>query len=209
MFRDKSGATYYSVTSLIGAFFHPFNIPSVINTEERQSPSSIRGMKIHKNMEKCIRGTPLSENDKDSKALMNVFYKIVSRHKDFTTILPEFSIINNNLRIGGRLDLLLTNGKECIIVDWKICKNMGEIRKLSDNNPLCRYPDCKYSRWCVQLNMYRQLVEESLGLKTVSLYVGVVNPKTHISKLKKIPIRDIPINKMVREVDIILTKDNT
>jgi len=44
--------------------------------------------------------------------------------------------------------------------------------------PLEHLPDCNYFHYCLQLNLYKYILESEYGMTVSAMYLGVVHPQT-------------------------------
>lgn len=206
------GTRSYSVTGLIGLCFPPYLTPKVRgekNVEDEDeallSESSKHGVKMHRDIDAYIKHRLEPEVLYCEFNMFKLFMEsMASKHPELVEISSEVGVYSPEHRIGGRVDCIIHNTHSCVIIDWKRCSDQVINNEYQPNYvrpPLGEYTNCKYSRWCVQLNMYRQLVEQTLGLKVLGLIVVVMYANNGTYKTLDIPFKHIEMNKLVELAD--------
>ena len=111
----------------------------------------------------------------------------------------EFAMFHERTRLAGQADLLCRDAEgNIILVDWK------RIRELKYSNPyrnlkppLAHLPDCNYSLYCLQLNLYARILETEYGFCVTRMILAIVHPTKELPELIDCP-------KMFAEIDDLL-----
>lgn len=118
----------------------------------------------------------------------------------------EWLVYDAHKRLAGSIDLLLYDpvndpeGQHLVIVDWKRSK---KIKKKSDYSEHGRdfwghLDHCNYNHYCLQLNIYRHLLETLYGKCVASMLLVVMHPSQSGYEVHEVP-------RMEREVcDVML-----
>jgi hypothetical protein len=122
-------------------------------------------------------------------------------HKEMEIYRTEWLIYADE-RITGSVDAVFINPDGTLtIMDWKRSK---EIRKtpFSGNKkgkaPFDHLPDCNYYHYCLQLNLYRNIIQTYYGFKVKDMYLCIFHPENPDGKYIKI---EVPA--MQREADLL------
>ena len=113
----------------------------------------------------------------------------------------EFAMFHGRTRLAGQADLLCRDvDGNIILVDWK------RIRELKYSNayrslkpPLSHLPDCNYSMYCLQLNLYARILESEYDFRVVRMILAIVHPAREVPELIECP-------KMPAEIDSLLAQ---
>lgn len=199
----------YSVSGLIGYHFKPYAIPNDKTTNNSccfsHNKKSIRGIELHKRLDLYIKGKKLANNNSSEFHLFRLFLEsFLKDNPGLNVIKSEVPLYSYKYRIGGRIDFLISNGVDCVIVDWKFCANHNDYSKNNNKNgryPLDNYKDCRYSKWCVQLNLYRILVQECTGMKVKAMKIVKFVKSRSRYEIVDIPFQYINVEALVRSAD--------
>jgi ATP-dependent exoDNAse (exonuclease V) beta subunit len=149
--------------------------------EENRKESSMLGTNLHDKIEVFFNG---ELKDEDIEYTIEFSY-FLNWWKDFKKINPqwvpyrtEWRVYDEDKCVAGSIDMVFSNDKdELWIVDWKRSK---EIKK---NNPyrkgkgiLSHLDDCNYSQYCLQLNIYRHILETKYHKKIIRMDLVVMHP---------------------------------
>lgn len=80
-----------------------------------------------------------------------------------------------NTKLAGNIDFLCWNTYDNEIQIWDY-KNTKGIKTTAFKDKRCYYPfnflpDCNYSHYCMQLNFYKAMIEQELGLKVGKMFL--------------------------------------
>ena len=87
----------------------------------------------------------------------------------------EMNIFHCGLRLAGQPGLICRDSKgHFVILDWKRCK---AINYCGFQNECMLYPLCGISQsnfwvYCIQLNLYRHILETEYGMHVSAMYIG-------------------------------------
>jgi hypothetical protein len=126
--------------------------------------------------------------------MFHKFKREVMDQRGWVPFRTEFSVFHVGLSLAGQADLICREGEhgDFIIVDWKRTKdldpNATAFKSKRLRAPLAHLQDTKYSHYCLQLNLYRYIMETEYGMKVVGMYLAVFHPEQSGSpKLVKVP----------------------
>ena len=102
----------------------------------------------------------------------------------------EVSLFHNGLCLAGQADALFIAADGAItILDWKRTKSIrfdNSFRTLKE--PLSHLPDSNGWLYCLQLNVYKWMIETELtGLRVAAMYLGQVHPCLPRARLIEVP----------------------
>lgn len=133
-------------------------------------------------------------NDFSNKNVDN--FKIQNMFPEFKLYITEYPVFSFEFSINGRIDAIFLdpNNNKLILVDWKSggCKNLYASYGKKCKSIFTHYSASKYMRFCMQLNLYRVLVEKYYDFEIESMKVVLVNDfeKELEIEVEKIPEMD-------------------
>lgn len=218
--KDETGnAEYISVTTLVERFF-PFDLKRYIEkkAEEENRPeedvldeyllmrdeAAEKGTFLHSQIENYLKG---NEFDPDSKEFMMFleFYKKEVKPRNLKFFDAEKMIFSDKHDVAGTIDCLFKkDGKdEYVMLDWKRSKKL-----IIDGRPriygygyalseLSALDNSSFYRYCLQQNIYKQIVETEYSLKISSMQLVVLHENYPNYYIVRVP-------EMKNETNIIL-----
>lgn len=156
--------------------------------DKKKNISTIVGTIIHKYLEDYARGKvfeidyseALEKNLLDEvKEKVNIVLPQAKKFHDDTLnkLIPiqcEYTVGIDNL-IAGNIDLLCWNVKANEFQIWDY-KNVKELKLKNDWGrkcllEMCNYDDCNYVHYSLQQNIYKNIIEQKLGIKIGKCYL--------------------------------------
>lgn len=140
------------------------------------------GTILHKNIEKFYHSKSTIHNDEFKQ-----FLNFNNEHKHLRVYRTEWRIFDEVNLIAGTIDLICKNPDGSFeIYDWKRTKKVvdsktGNIIKLNNYNqhgigPFANLSDTSYSRYCIQQNIYRHILELHYKIRIRSMYLVIMHP---------------------------------
>lgn len=224
---DTRGVTYTSVTSFIHDDLFPkfdteTNAARVaarkkcsVETIKKQwqdkcDTASAYGTRVHAYAEAMLRGwelpAPQDEQDKESfEAVARFVEKTLL--PDNTFVASEKIVFSPKYRLAGTVDLLVKDKSgRLFILDWKTNQKlkMDNVYGQYGLGELSHLPDCNYSHYCAQLNIYRRIMEEEgyfRGAANASMALLFIN-----RDLARTEVQVYPVPRMDSEIEYIFGK---
>lgn len=214
--------TFISVTTWINSFFPKFDSNKVIdnmmkssnwkrnplfgktkqeileNWSLKNSNAIIEGTKLHRDIELYLNDEKI-DNDTIE---FNYFLNFVKDHYYLEPFRTEWKIFIEEFKTAGTIDMVYrkNNGK-IDLYDWKRCKqiNVQNIYRKFASIPFLSYlPDTNYMHYCLQLNIYKYIVEQKYSYLVENMFLVCLHPD---NKNKNYLIYPVP--EMKKEVDLI------
>lgn len=199
---------YTSVTTIINRQFTPFNADHAIHllmngskwnsnnqywgltpTQIKEKWDMLRdeschlGTQLHYNIEMFLNQKPHTTTIE-----FNYFLQFLQSHP----IVPyrtEWKIYNEEYKIAGTIDLLVDNENGTYsLYDWKRVKEIkmtSFFRTYSTTIP--HILDTNYWHYCLQLNMYKFILESTYGKHISHMYLIQLHPLLHTYKIIECP----------------------
>jgi len=181
--HDDTGKELLSSTTFISEFFEKFDterwskhiadrdnmtVQEVLDMwEKKRQESCDFGTAVHTYAESLIKKTkvpqPKTEKEKVYFTAINEFFD-KENHKFFDA---EKIIGSSVYELGGQIDALSKTDKGIFLVDWKTNKSidMSGFRDKRALEPIGHLQDCNYSKYSLQLSLYRYILEKEYNLK--------------------------------------------
>ena len=217
---DRPFYPYQSVTTLIRTFEHEFNPIAVsmacvkkkggkyygrnaqeVRDEWSMSNRSISelGTRTHKYAELTILGkdtkSPECIKEEGYRNSWFEWWKINSLNNHI--VIPELRLYNEKLYLAGTCDFFAEKDNGHIFIgDFK---TSGEIKKENKfknfKRPLTHLSECNYNKYCLQLNIYKRLILDTIP--------NAIFDTMNIVWIREDRFEDIPVGDMSQEVELI------
>jgi hypothetical protein len=140
---------------------------------------SSRGTLMHFQIEQYLNGAVIEEPHSPEFSMFLRFREDFMVARGLEPMRTELSLFHCGLRAAGQADLIArdTETGRVVILDWKRSKEIkfkNPYQKLKP--PLDHLPDCNYNLYCLQLNVYRYILETEYGLSVSGMYLAVFHP---------------------------------
>jgi len=187
---DGSSANMISCTTLKGLFFSKFipeeAIEKIINSskyltdvdykyykktsediKKEWSESNRLGTCLHNDIEKFLNGLEVTNTSKE----YGFFQSFLQENSDLQPYRTEWSIFSELLRISGTIDAVFRNTKgEFILLDWK--RSVVTYDEFDNAKfPIEHLKDNKFIQYSIQLNLYRQILEDFYGIRIKDMFI--------------------------------------
>jgi hypothetical protein len=218
------GVVYTSVSQLIGEQFVKFDADKIIDkmmkskkwpnskyhgmskeeiqTEwrEKSKEASTAGSKLHEHIDMYLNDQMV---DDDSVEYQH-FLQFRNDHPELQFAASEMMVYDTETRMAGTLDALFLDEStdSFVIVDWKRCKplEVDKIWDYSTNPDLKHVPDTKLSRYSLQLNLYKYLLQKTESDMIVeSLRLVRLHPDEPIYEIHNIPMMNGAVETLMSE----------
>ena len=223
---------YDSVTKIVESQFKPFDKELIAKSLVRNVPKYSHmeyedlilewdqkrdyGTKVHKQLEKYILS---KKNPTLSLAKVGSEWFDTSRKKYGNDVYPEVKVFSKAHALAGTVDLVIYNKEKdgCYIFDWKTSGSDIYKRKGTGITSITSdLPDSNYTKYELQLSMYRYLMQEFHNVKIINQFilhikdakVEVIRTKYLKSHSKRILKELLEKNIYDEENDYVLEKDD-
>ena len=145
-----------------------------------------RGTLLHYHAEQACNGRQIEEpHSPEFRQVLELLEAVKLRFEIYRT---EFSMFNSALSLAGQADLLCRDGNgHFVVVDWKRCRQIRYDSRDPMLPPLEHLPDCNWSLYCLQLNMYAYFLESEYELAVSRMLLAVVHPLSARGALIEVP----------------------
>lgn len=191
----------YSVTQLISKLFPPFPAQSIaervaakrgipreaVLAEWRDTAS--KGTELHEDIHHYLNGIQISNVSSPFQS----FLYFLDDHQHWDMIRTEMVITNATIIPGGlagSIDAWFRDRDgDNHLVDWK--RTTKDLEGLSSNkkalSPVSHLPDSNFSKYSLQLNLYKRLLFLSHGVQIHHMWIVQLNPLSPTYKKIKVP----------------------
>ena len=159
--------------------------------EFKRKESARKGTILHQLIEDFYK------NKKIDEALPEFLYfkEFISKYPNLMPFKTEWKIFDSKVSIAGTVDMVYQkkNG-DLFIFDWKrstkVVNDVGTIIKSDFDfgyDELNNISNNSYNKYCLQLNLYKYILEENYDKHISSMNILVLHPKYHTFFHLKIP----------------------
>lgn len=108
----------------------------------------------------------------------------------------ELCVFDRNIRVAGSVDMLYkspnfeaSGGRALYMLDWKRSEEIDTTNKFRKfgNYPLQDLAATNHSKYCLQLNVYKRMIEENTDLYIEYMALGVFHPSAAGYKIYSVP----------------------
>lgn len=122
------------------------------------------------------------------------FIQFVKDHPDLKPYRTEWMVYNEDVKLAGSIDMVYENpdGK-LSIYDWKRSKEITKVNnydKYAITECVSHLPDSNFWHYALQLNTYKEMLEQKYGKKVSGLYLVRLHPdaEEQTYELLKVPV---------------------
>ena len=118
-----------------------------------------------------------------------IYFKKFLNEEDVVPFRTEWQIFDSVLRIAGTIDFLGRNGNEFDLYDWKRSNKIDKCAPVWSQgiNGLESVPDTRYYHYCLQLNMYKYILEKNYSITINKMYLVVLHPTYNTYQKIEVP----------------------
>jgi ATP-dependent exoDNAse (exonuclease V) beta subunit len=211
IYRDSTGRFYTSCTELIHQHFPKFETEKIASKyaaknhlrtedviqqwEQNRDEAAELGSRVHAHAERVLKNQPSEPKFTKDQLFFDTVTRFIKRDllPNYTLLETEKVIFSPKYGLAGTVDLLMKNRSgHIIILDWKTNKQIKQQNRYQRGlGRLSHLPDSNYYHYCLQLNLYRKIMEEEGYYRRLDnahmslLHVGVL----------KVKVYDVPVMK--------------
>ena len=141
--------------------------------------ASASGTLMHANIEKYYNGEE-HETESDEWKLFWEFHKTIIEGSELTSYRTEWEIFHEKYKIAGSIDMLYQKPNGALVIyDWKRSKEIKRSAFRSTDvgkEPLSSMPNCNFSHYSLQLNIYKYILEDVYNQKIDDMYLVILHP---------------------------------
>ena len=200
-----------SVTGFVKTFFHEFNAEEVISNNQLKwrkdknskyygmsmqqikdlwnknaQEASIAGNKLHNDIEEFYNDTIIDNNSLEFKFFLDFNNKVKGKYIPYRT---EWTVFDENIRLAGSIDMCyLSKKNEVLLFDWKRSKKINKENNFRNGKPpLVHLPDSNYWHYCLQLNLYKYILEQNYDKRVGGMCIVRLHPESTSFELFVVP----------------------
>ena len=128
-----------------------------------------------------------------------IYFKKFLNEENIVPFRTEWQIFDPVLRIAGTIDFLSRNGNGFDLYDWKRSDKIDKYATVWNHgiNGLESVPDTRYYHYCIQLNMYKYILENNYNITINKMYLVVLHPAYNAYQKIEVPSMENAINTIV------------
>jgi hypothetical protein len=140
---------------------------------------SARGTLFHYHMEQFLNGCAIETPHSPEFQQFLVMYAKVIQPK-YLAFRTELCVYSSKLKLAGQIDGVFKDSRgDLVIWDWKRVKQLKMNGREPLRHPLHNMADCNWSLYCLQLNVYKYVLESEYGAKVSGMFLGCCHPSRH------------------------------
>lgn len=198
-----TGAQFTSITTLIHKYFPKFDDDKVIDkmmkspkwpsspyfgkTKEQikeqwrttGAEAAALGTQMHASIEDFFN-SKLTEmpNTYEFNLFLKFWDNFKETNKSYRPFRTEWIVYDEKNKVAGTIDFVLANENgDLILLDWKRSKEIKYENSFSKGfPPIAHLQDCNFNHYCLQLNLYRHILETKYNKKVLGMFLAVFHP---------------------------------
>lgn len=204
VYTIEGNSNYKSVTTWIHDFFPHFDADKII-TKMRSSKrwgsdnqyygmtdkeikdmwskngkeAAELGTAMHLNIEYYYNNIPFTNGFTSSKEYQ-LFSEYLKDHHNYKAYRTEWTVYSKKYRLAGSIDMTYIDPKDSskvVLADWKRCKEIKYSNQWEKGyGPLKDVDNCNYWHYCLQLNVYRMILEKYYDKQVSDMFLVVLHP---------------------------------
>ena len=122
------------------------------------------------------------------------FHERIVLEKQYIPYRTEWTVYDKDHELAGSIDMLFQPNKDdpdtLLIYDWKRSAKLKDKTNRFQNmcTPLEHLPDTSYWHYCMQLNIYRHILETNYGKTIAGMYLVGMHPDMDKFQQEKVPL---------------------
>ena len=192
-----------SVTTLIHKYFSSFNANKIIDKMMKSNnwvnskyfgkskesikaewdtngkEASMLGSLMHKDIEYYFNDEPVVNPDTIEFKMFKKFWSDFNiKYPTYKPYRTEWIIYDEDIKLAGSIDFILENEHgDLMIVDWKRSKKIEMENKYENGvGPFNKFPNCNYSHYSLQLNVYRHMLINKYQKNITFMMLVILHP---------------------------------
>jgi hypothetical protein len=160
--------------------------------KERWKKSREKGLSVHDKIDRFLRG----EEGVESQVTEQI--EDFMKKFEVEVFCSEVRMFDEELQMAGTVDAVFYDRvrDQYILVDWKNVKKMHyRGSKKSSKPPFEDLADCNYTKYCIQLNLYKYLLKKKKDIEMSKCYI-VITDMFH-TKPEIVNVNELDIEKIV------------
>ena len=159
--------------------------------DDSRDEASSAGTNLHYDIECYYNNCP---NDNDSLEY-SYFLKFAEDFKNLKPYRTEWMIWHEDIKIAGSVDMVFEQEDGTLLIyDWKRSKEITKttgFNKYATTECISHLPDTNYWHYCLQLNVYKRILEEKYGKRVEGLFLVCLHPNNKNQSYLRIPCADL------------------
>jgi hypothetical protein len=149
------------------------------------------GTKMHYDIE-CYYNQCPNENDSIE---YSYFKRFAEDYKHLRPYRTEWMVWQKDIRIAGSIDMVFENEDGSLLIyDWKRCKEILKttaFNKFAKTECISHLPDTNYWHYCLQLNVYKYILETNYNKRVSGLFLVCLHPNNKNQSYLRISVVDL------------------
>ena len=149
------------------------------------------GTELHRKIELYLNSELEEEPETKEWGHFKRFWgELLATKPDYCIYRTEWTIYNQKKTIAGSMDaVMMTPSGEVVILDWKRSKKIETWNDFGNYGlgPFAGLIHCNFVHYCIQLNMYKRILETCYGLTVKSMFFVVFHPDNESFLLYEVP----------------------
>ena len=151
---------------------------------------SARGTLFHYHVEQYLNGCSIeTPHSPEFQQFLSMYTKVIQ--PKYTAYRTELCVYSPTLKLAGQIDgLFKDRDGHFVIWDWKRVRELKMEGREPLRDPLQNMGDCNWSLYCLQLNVYKWILEKEYGAKVSAMFLACCHPCRPYPLVIEVPTLD-------------------
>lgn len=164
--------------------------------------AAMLGTAMHLNIEYFYNDQPFTPGFEDTPEYQ-LFQEYQSDHLLYKPYRTEWTVYSKKYRLAGSIDMVYIDPDDpdkVVLADWKRSKEIRYSNKWEKGfGPLAETDNCNYNHYCLQLNLYRLILEKYYRKQVTEMFLVILHPNQNTYIKIVVPRIWKPIMEMLAE----------
>ncbi len=144
--------------------------------EDKKNNAAFLGTQLHLDIENFFENGTQVNDKREFAFFIDLYNSQLSKLKPYRT---EWRIFDDLIYVAGTADMLFKKDDGTyVIYDWKRSEKISKIgfRNKTGNGICATLQDCNYTHYCLQLNIYKKILEDHYAKPVTEMYFVQLHP---------------------------------
>ncbi len=156
--------------------------------DDKRDEAACAGTNMHNDIEKYYNGIDVNNDSIE----FNYFKNFVNDFQELIPYRTEWMVYDEDLKLSGSIDMVFENPDGTLLIyDWKRCQEIqhdAQFGKFSCTPCISHLPDTNFWHYSLQLNMYKNILEQKYNKQVTELYLVCLHPDNAYKKYERISV---------------------
>jgi hypothetical protein len=168
--------------------------------EDKRNKAASLGTQLHLDIEMYFENGTKPNNKREFDHFLDFYNSHLSHLKPYRT---EWRIFDDLIYVAGTADMIFKKSDGTYaIYDWKRSERISMVgfRNKMGNGVCATLHDCNYNHYCIQLNIYKKILEDHYSKPVTEMYFVQLHPDQQKAVIFPVPDMKTTVDSMFNEL---------